>query len=554
MPKNIVICSDGTGNSAIKGRGTNVFKLFEAIDLNGHRTDPTLDPQIALYDDGVGTEDLKPLRVLGGAIGLGLARNVRQLYRELARVYDPGDRIFLFGFSRGAFTARTLVGMIVRCGILNGSDIARLPTTRALHDAVEDTYDAYRKGYASHLTRLVGKVLRWPDRATAISALHEKYPFHPPAPIAFVGVWDTVDAVGTPFALGEFVNTWLYQYKFPTSDLSEKVEHACHALSIDDERKSFTPVLWKELTADAERIEQVWFPGVHSNVGGGYPKQGLSLVALEWMLRRAMDVGGLRVQLHDLETFAGHASADDKLYDPRAGTGIFYRWSPRKIAALCQDNQVRPKVHLSVLERVAHGTEDYAPGNLPLHASVVITPTGRPDQDETARLRAEAVEKVLNQAVTSGGDPLAAVAGHLRLGELSYWIFMASWAVLAVGAVGALVESGGPPTLAGVVKSVFTLVGNVLSLRVGELFETFKVLLASAWGVTLAAAVIGFVVAWRLSARADAGMSEIFSTFWHQRQPALRAALKLARAQARLSTVSHRSTERLVPERPEVRR
>src|SRR5687768_16677570 len=107
--KNIVICSDGTGNTTIKGRGTNVFKLFEAIDLNGHRTDPDLVPQLAYYDDGVGTEQLRLLKILTGATGIGLSRNVKDLYKELSRIYDPGqpergepaDRIFLFGFSRG---------------------------------------------------------------------------------------------------------------------------------------------------------------------------------------------------------------------------------------------------------------------------------------------------------------------------------------------------------------------------------------------------------------------------------------------------------------------
>jgi uncharacterized protein (DUF2235 family) len=104
MAKRIVVCSDGTGNTAIKGRGTNVFKMFEAIDLNGHRLDPALTPQVAIYDDGVGTEDFKPLKLIGGAFGWGLSRNVKQLYKELARVYDPGDEIYMFGFSRGAFT------------------------------------------------------------------------------------------------------------------------------------------------------------------------------------------------------------------------------------------------------------------------------------------------------------------------------------------------------------------------------------------------------------------------------------------------------------------
>ncbi len=104
MAKRIVICSDGTGNTSIKGRGTNVFKLFEAVDLTSHRFDPSVTPQVALYDDGVGTESFKPLKIFAGATGFGLSRNVRQLYKELVRIYDPDNEIYVFGFSRGAFT------------------------------------------------------------------------------------------------------------------------------------------------------------------------------------------------------------------------------------------------------------------------------------------------------------------------------------------------------------------------------------------------------------------------------------------------------------------
>src|SRR4026208_1700614 len=121
MNKNIIVCSDGTGNTTIKGRGTNVFKLFETIDLTGHRTDPTLRAQVAFYDDGVGTQNNKLLKIAAGATGFGLARNVRQLYREVSRAYDEGDRIYLFGFSRGAFTVRSLAGMITTCGLLDVS-------------------------------------------------------------------------------------------------------------------------------------------------------------------------------------------------------------------------------------------------------------------------------------------------------------------------------------------------------------------------------------------------------------------------------------------------
>jgi uncharacterized protein (DUF2235 family) len=143
MPRNIILCSDGTGNTAIKGRGTNVFKLYEALDL-----DP--EKQVAFYDDGVGTERLRPLAALGGAFGFGLSRNVRQVYTALARVYEPGDRIFLFGFSRGAFTVRTLAGFIAACGIV---DRARRRSDDGLEAAVKEAYSAYRDRYRTPLMR-----------------------------------------------------------------------------------------------------------------------------------------------------------------------------------------------------------------------------------------------------------------------------------------------------------------------------------------------------------------------------------------------------------------
>ena len=116
--KNIVLCSDGTGNTANKGRGTNVWKIFEAVDLNGHKSDRSLRRQVAFYGDGVGTERFKLLKLISGAFGFGLRRNVKQLYTELCRAYAPGDEIYLFGFSRGAFTVRTLAGLIEQCGII----------------------------------------------------------------------------------------------------------------------------------------------------------------------------------------------------------------------------------------------------------------------------------------------------------------------------------------------------------------------------------------------------------------------------------------------------
>jgi len=537
MPKNIVICSDGTGNTAVKGRGTNVFKLFEAVDLNSHRTHPKNPPQIAIYDDGVGTERFKLLKLLGGVAGWGLSTNVKQLYKELARIYDPGDQIFLFGFSRGAFTVRTLAGMIVRCGILDG---LRLPTAEALHQAVLDTYRAYRVlgGYDSYLTRLIGGVLGRRDPDRTLETLHRDHVFHPPGKIAFIGVWDTVDAVGMP-VIGDWFNRWIYQFKFTSLTLSEDVEHACHALAVDDERVSFTPVLWKlNSPKDAERIEQVWFAGAHSNVGGGYPKQGLSLVALSWMLRRARRFD-LRVQPLDVELFEGHSTVNDQLYDPRAGIGVFYRWAPRDIDRLCAKSGA-PKIHLSVMERLAHGTDDYSPGNLPFNAEVVVTPTDDPGADAAAEIRAQAVQDVLRRVLRQP-RLLDQAKPAIAVGDASYWAFLLAWLVLLGGMVGAMVENGGAvPSVGSVVESIGRVALALVTLQYSALAAAFCALLDSWWRWVLVVSIGLFALAWTLSNIADFRMSALFSGFWHRHQGELRTALKDARGRAQTMAGDHR--------------
>jgi uncharacterized protein (DUF2235 family) len=518
--KNIVVCSDGTGNTAIKGRGTNVFKLFEAVDLHGHKTNAEFEPQIAIYDDGVGTESAKLLKMMGGAFGWGLSRNVKKLYKELARVYDPGDRIFLFGFSRGAFTVRTLAGMILTCGIV---DVRRTATNAELDAAVEDAYAAYRAKYQSWLTAAFGR-LRGSDRDDAaaadrrrddaVAALHGKYArrtrdgaegeaFHRDVGIRFVGVWDTVDAVGLPFPISDWFNRRIYQFKFSTTDLSDRVEFAAHALSVDDDRSAFTPVVWSK-----DRAEQVWFAGVHSNVGGGYPKQGMSLVALEWLLQKARDCG-LHVQQLDLDIVRGHASVDDMMYDPRAGLGVFYHWAPRRISALCAPTGVPANIHVSVLERLANGTADYAPGNLPFDATVVPTLTGDPLGDRFAMRRAKAAEAVLADAGRARTDAagrlrpdlLHEVQSAIRIGNVSYWIFVASVPALLLGPAALLAYVAG-----------------------------------WSWGwpvVGFFAALGGLAIAWRLSDHADSMMDATFSASWHRIRRDLRAAFREARERER---------------------
>ncbi len=310
MPKNIVVCSDGTGNSAIKGRGTNVFKLYEAVDLHGHEQNPDLARQVAFYDDGVGTERFKPLQLLGGAFGLGLSQNIRQLYADLVRTYEHGDRIYLFGFSRGAYTVRALAGLLTTCGVLDGGEFGNDDELKA---AVRRAYCEYRRKYRTTL----GRYVRKPYTAESAREFRERESAREVS-IKFIGVWDTVDAVGLPDDIAAPINALVYRFQFPDLKLSPRVERACQALSIDDERRTFRPVMWDEEGEKSGRIEQVWFAGVHANVGGGYPKQGMSLVALDWMMTKA-EAAGLRFLKSDRDQYREHNNVTDKLYNSRAG-------------------------------------------------------------------------------------------------------------------------------------------------------------------------------------------------------------------------------------------
>ena len=380
--KNIVVCSDGTGNADIKGRGTNVFKLFEAVNLHDHEADPARCRQVAFYDDGVGTESVWFKKMIGGAVGWGLSENVRRLYADIVRVYDPGsnsspaDRIYLFGFSRGAHTVRTLAGMIARCGQL---DRRKFNSEQELIDMVGIVYKLYRGRSRAWLTRLFhpAVTLKKIEEFMAKYCLGDYATPSKEVKIEFIGVWDTVDAVGFPVpGIADFWNNVIWQFKFKDRTLSAIVQCARHALSIDDERLTFHPTLWDESIekkgTTPPRIEQVWFSGVHSNVGGGYPKQGMSLITLNWMMAEAEN-RGLRFVPSDRNAYRDRRNVHDKLYDSRAGMASIYRYRPRDIEELCHKNGTEPKINLSVLERVAQGTLGYAPANLPNDARVVAT-------------------------------------------------------------------------------------------------------------------------------------------------------------------------------------
>ena len=418
-PKNIVLLSDGTGNSGGKGHGTNVWRMYNAVDLNGHLADPSLPRQIVYYDDGVGTEDFKLWKLLGGAFGYGLSRNIRELYAFLVKNYQPGDNIYIFGFSRGAFTARSLAGLICRCGIANVhrdltaaeqrtilSDVApvrllgylyhcvfrrdkaaNLDRTRTTNALVLAAFRRYRREHFKNrpfwpawvraLLRVVSRRLfKGFDaygHADSGEEFRRQFSF-PKTHIRCVGVWDTVGALGAPSAEFRWLLDKLLRTDFHSQDLHPRVEHGYHALAIDDMRLTFHPVLWNERRGQARApgsIEQVWFAGAHSNVGGGYPKQGMAHVSLLWMMRKVESLG-LRFDRGALPSVADRANVTDKLYNPRAGVGAYYRYRPRDIQQYAKEMcRGDAKIHASVFHRIASGVEDYAPYNLPENFEVV---------------------------------------------------------------------------------------------------------------------------------------------------------------------------------------
>ncbi len=407
MSKNIVLCSDGTGNSAGKrGEGTNVWKLFRAVDVHRRNSEKRL--QMSFYDDGVGSGGMKILKMLGGAFGMGLNRNIRDLYSFLVQHYDPGDRIFLFGFSRGAFTVRALAGFVHTCGIIDRNRPMPFPwrwwhwllpwrwgrkgTAWSLEERIRKAFSIYRDAHRSgasgsargtELTSERSRAFRdqqsveIPEdlRGAGCGGAHQ-------IPIECLGLWDTVDAVGLPVDELTQALDKILRFSFYRHGLLPCVQRGFHALAIDDQRHTFHPVLWDESKIQPhQEIEQVWFAGMHSNVGGGYPKDQMALVTLDWMMRKvgydATDnPRGLHFRPGLAEEWCQEANVNGKLYDSRSGLSAYYRYRPRDIDELAREYQKLPagqlpKVHVSVVERIRNATDDYAPVNLPREFEVV---------------------------------------------------------------------------------------------------------------------------------------------------------------------------------------
>ena len=439
--QNLVICSDGTWNRGGVGHETNVFRIFKAVDREfGSGSNEERPRQLCFHDDGVGTQNFKIAKIVGGAFGFGLSRNIRDAYEFLIRHYRDGDSIYLFGFSRGAFTVRSLSGLIARCGIVDMNKFAGGTTDDdTIRRAAAQAFQAYR---FDHVRKRRTEQRNWFRRklgcreendAALISAMFRDKYSHASEPkqnsnesefprIRFLGVWDTVSALGGPAEQISGLLDKLVCVGFHEHGLASIIDEGYHALAVDEERRTFAPKLWDEAKITPNQVvQQVWFPGVHSNVGGGYPKTGLANVALQWMMERAEE-SDLRFQPGALEQVRASADVHDKLYDSRAGLSSFYQYKPRDIAALCDASGANLKIHKSVMDRIQIGSDGYAPSNVPRGANIVsdddvsATKDGAPGEPETK----------------TGTPESAAIKDQRwlhRLRQFAYMLFMGGTAV-----------------------------------------------------------------------------------------------------------------------------
>ena len=275
MAKKLVVYFDGTWAKPRRGKpSTNVVNLFRSVlgqdKSPGQIGVPTPEPRISTlkwYDPGVGTRRGNKIR--GGGLGNGLSRNIREGYKFLVDNYAGGDEIYLFGVSRGAYTARSLAGLIRKISILR-KEHAPNPDPDE-NTMISDGYEVYRLRDAG------------PDSPMSVE-FRERFSW-PGVKIKFLGVWDTVGSLGIPLKLFSSLND--ERFGFHDTKLSGIIENAYHAVAIDEHRIDYQATLWDPSDEPTQKVEQVWFVGAHSDVGGGSGITSVSEIPLRWMREKA---------------------------------------------------------------------------------------------------------------------------------------------------------------------------------------------------------------------------------------------------------------------------
>jgi len=381
MAKKIVFCADGTWNNPYQDEDadhaadpSNVYKLF--LMLAGELSPDTLRcadeqertatengavTQVAKYLHGVGDSRNLLNRLLGGAFGAGVISRIVRGYTFISRNYLPGDRIYVVGFSRGAYTARALAGLIASRGVLVPG-LAEDPET-AYRCGAQAWYRS-RKERPFSLAKLAEIVADLPA-FVSMGNLGDK-DLLPVDAIAAVAVWDTVGAMGIPvYEQGACLDA----FRFADTKLSPKVAKGYHAVSVDEQREAFTPTLWDQ----RENVTQMLFPGAHADVGGGYPvlrtESGLSDGSLQWLAGQLAEAG---VQFSAAPQYVPAPDAKGTAHEPWVHDPWHLACFPKTVRSFAGGSGLL--VHPSIAERMAAGTvlaepgamaAVYRPANLP---------------------------------------------------------------------------------------------------------------------------------------------------------------------------------------------
>ena len=389
--KKIVIFADGTGNSFF-AQESNLWRLYRALDK---AEKPGGLMQLARYVPGVGTSGNAALRMIDGVTGIGVPSNVRKLYRFLCWNWTHGDEVYLFGFSRGAFTVRTLASLIAMQGLMPREMDGRRVTGPEMSRNAMAAWLAYRvetapivvkgkspfnplnwqmnplisavRGLRDGITFLKRSLMGQTPHGQVLAAMPVERQGGKVA-ICFMGLFDTVEAYGMPVEeLRSVWNRLIWPIRFRNQRASPVIAQVRHALSLDDERKSFHPIRFNTSPRpDGKSVpetQEVWFAGVHSDVGGGYPDDEPAYEPLLWIAAEAA-LQELIFDDQELARYRKRLYPQALVHDSRQGMASIYRYSPRQVLD-DGDHGNQAVAHHSVVEKMISGANGYVPLGLP---------------------------------------------------------------------------------------------------------------------------------------------------------------------------------------------
>jgi uncharacterized protein (DUF2235 family) len=374
--KRIVVLIDGTWNKEGTGADTNVAKLdsgkkvITKAFISANATGGVA--QHVYYHDGVGSDGDLTQRLLGGAIGFGLKKIIQDAYQFVVSDYAAGDEVYIFGFSRGAYAARALAGLMGASGI-----------QRQKNDSVFEIAWAHYRVAPS--VRQEPQTASATDRKTLenYNSLAQRRAFHDSRAIKCVAVWETVGSYGIPAGIGLAALAryfTLVTLGFHDTSFGEHIDVGLHAVAVDEHRRPFVPTFWTIERGQQPRghVEQTWFAGAHCNVGGGYPESGLSDQALIWMIARVQALTSLEFDIAAVRSNT-KANIAEAVVDSTKGWVIDYMF-PHYRTVLSPvavrhgylfntedptEEHINERVHWSAIAKRASATNRYSPPNLP---------------------------------------------------------------------------------------------------------------------------------------------------------------------------------------------